>query len=589
MGFLRKRGAAIAITAVLLAVAMSAGCGQASSNTAPPVQTQTAADTQNTDTATDAPADNAQTQEAATDAPTVAPTPELSHQDITIYLWGDKPNQMDDVLAQFNATGGQELNMTLNIDWSSLDDYYTKIKLRLSAGEPVDACFDAQWITLMDFIAEGSYQDLSHYFLNDDYPGLKAAFSADYLNSNKLGTDGIYGIPFTQGFGTAPLIFIRGDLREKYGCPPVTDPDTYRQFLQAVADNDPSIVPYAASPNTYNTSKIYGNEHDLDNYNMNQAGVRSYIPVIPNLLDACVYVQDYQLKACAFINEPASAYADFPAQYQKQYLVIDNSLMARDFYEKGYLDKDFLQVSDPRGQFTAGKAASIYWDVSNYAQVVSALTAEVPDAKVEVYQPSEIYREGLQGKIAGAYAAWNFMCIPVTTSQEKTDRIMMFYNWMFSSWANHDLMELGIEGKNFVNVGTDEYKVPDGVDPSTNYNLPGYMLTWNPNFIKISADFPDDVVKYIKMQNDPATYYNDPYGAFTFQPDSVSTAAANPDIATLNAERVNIDYGMVANVQDAYAKWDEEFNSNKNVVEDMATIKAEFEKQFQAYLDSIKP
>ena len=165
---------------------------------------------------------------------------------------------------------------------------------------------------------------------------------------------------------------------------------------------------------------------------------------------------------------------------------------------------------------------------------------------------------------------------------------MLFYNWLFSSWKNHDLLELGIEGKNFVSVGEDEYRIPDGVDPANNYNLPGYQLTWNPHFIKISADFPADIIKYIKMQNDPNSYVESPLSGFVFQPDSVSTAAANPDIATFKAEIDNINYGMVSNVVDAYAKADAELAGNKNMVADLAAIKAEFNKQIETYLANKK-
>jgi putative aldouronate transport system substrate-binding protein len=517
---------------------------------------------------------------------------EFSFQDITIYLWGDKPNQMDEVLAEFNATGGQELNMSLNLNFSSMDDYWGLRSLRLAAGEPLDACFDAQWMTMMDFIAEGSYRDLSPFFHNPEYPGLMAAFNEEYMNNNRLGTDGAYGIPFSMGFGAdVPLVFIRGDLREKYGLPEITTPGLYRQFLQAVVENEPRMVPYAASPNTYNTSKIYSNENDLNSYAMWMAGVWDYIPVIPNLIDAYVHIEDGKLMNAALVLEPNSAFADFPAPYNdKRFMpgMWGNSVMARYFFEQGWLDQDFLSVTDPRGQFSAGAAASIYWDEANYAAVVANLMDAVPEAKIEIYQPSTIFRNSLKGMIPGSYEAWNFLCIPITTPDEKAARIMMFYDWMYSDPANHALFELGIEGKHWVPVGENQYRMPDGIDPASNYNLPGYQLTWNPNFIKISADFPKELVGYVEHRNNPEAYFDRPYTGFTFQPANVATAAANPDIATLNAARVNIDYGMVPNVIEAYTKLEADMLNNKNLMEDLATIKAEFVKQFDAFLKSIE-
>ena len=564
-----KKAISLILCAVLL-LALAAGCQSSSTPSG---------GTSPTPTPTNAP-DNG-TAAPETDEPAAA----LEPIDITFFLWGEKPNYMDEVLAEFHARTADTLNMNLSINWSPLDDFGNLINFKLAAGEPVDACFDAPWLNMSNFIAEGNYADLSGYFLNDKYPGLKAAFDENFLGNNTLGTGKTYGIPLTQAYGTAPIVFIRGDLRQKYGLPEITTPELYRQYLDAVVANEAQMIPYAASTSEYNTGKIFDNENALSGISMNAAGVYEYIYLAPEVY-AAVYIEDYQVKAAHMMNEPESLWSEFPAPYNKRN--IENALMAREFFDKGYLDKDFLAVSDSRAQFTSGKAASLYWDIANYTNIASALALSVPGATLEVYQPNPVYAQGLKGMVPGEYQCWNFVCIPITTPVEKIDRIMLFYDWMFQSMENHDLFELGIDGEHFISVGEDSYKMPEGVKPEDVYNFPGYQLTWNPGFIRVASDVAPDVAKYTMVGNDPATYYDPLLSGFSFLSDSVTGPLANPDMASFNSSRMNIEWGMVADVADAYAAMDAKTEANKNLMEDMALVKAEFIKQMQAYLDTRK-
>jgi len=505
--------------------------------------------------------------------------------EVTFYFWGDKPNQMDDVIAEFESRTADSLNMKMYMDWTPIADYPNRMKLKLSAGEEVDACFDAQWMNLNTFIADGIYTDLSPYFNNDEYPALKAAFDIGLMSNNTLGTGKNYGIPFTQSYGVAPLVYLRGDLREKYGIARIDSPELYREYLQAIVDNEPNMVPYACSPNVYWPDSVFTNElyrWDIDRLN---AGVWKVDSIITGVT-AEMYIKDYQIQSVVLSGEPESAYADFPEPYNKRDLT--RVEMANEFYNKGFLDPDVMTVTDPSGQFVAGKAASLYWDTANFVSLKNGLAASVPDGKIEVYQPNPIYREDLKGMQVGNYAAWNFMCIPVTTSKEKADRVMMFYDWMYSSAENHDLFEYGIEGRHFVAVGDDMFKTPDGVDMATNYAFPGYQFTWNANFVRLSADMPEDIRNYNKKGNDPETYYNPIFSGFTFQVGPVEMEASNPDFATFKAERDNINFGVVNDVAAAYEALDAKYAANQAMQEDIAAIKAEFIRQFQEHLDARK-
>jgi len=486
------------------------------------------------------------------------------------------------VISQFESRTKDTLNMTIHFDFTDLADYSQKIQLRLSAGEPVDACYDAQWMTLMTYIASNSYTDLTSYFNNPDYPGLQAAFDQNYLNNNMLGTGKIYAIPFTQTYGTASLIYIRGDLRQKWGCAPVKDLASYEAYLAACVQNDPNMIPYAAATNSANVGNISTDVHALDAKTAHEAGIWTSQQIIVGLY-ADLQIKDYQVQNCWLDEEPASVLAaSFPAPYNQRNLAAP--IMATQYYNNGWITKDFLSVTDAHGQFTSGAAASMWWDTSNYAAISQALMSSVPDAQLEVWCPNPAYSQGLKGLVPGQYQAWNFLAIPTTTPKDKVDRIMLFYNWLYSSKENHNMLELGVEGQDYTLNADGSYQVPAGVDPTTVYNLAGYQFTWNPHFINVNAGLPAEVNAAISNANDPATYYDPLLSGFTFQQDNVQTALANPDIATVNAEIQNINYGLAGDPAAAFAKIDEKVAANKNLQADLATIKAEYVKQVNAYL-----
>lgn len=508
---------------------------------------------------------------------------DLEPMDVNLFLWGDKPNQLDEVMTKFNEDTKETLNLNINFKWMPQGDYPNNIKLKLSAGQEVDMCFDAPWMNMNTFILQGNYQDLTPWFSNSEYPGLEKSFDEVYLSNNLMGENGdkVYGIPLTQSFGGAGMVFLRGDLREKYGVAPVTDQTTFEAYLQAIADNEPSMIPYVMkNDGSYGAASILDVQNPENAIGRVEAGLWD-TELAPGIT-ATLLIKDYTIVDTVISGEPNAAYAKFPAPYNQA----DHSsqLKVREWYEKGYIEKDVITRSDVEGTFTAGKAASFYWDAAQYNMVVSGLNQSVPGAKLEIWDPDPLSAQNFVGMKKGAYTAWNFICIPVTTPKDKTERIMMFFDWMFSSVENHDLIEWGIEGKHFLAVGEDEYAYPEGLDLTTNYNFPGYELTWNPTFIRYPQDYPENVLHVMKSANDTNAYYDPMLSGFRFNGDPVKNQLANPDFLTAKAKSDNLTLGIFPDVEGEYAALDAEMEKNKTLQEDIAAIKAEVLRQAEAYL-----
>src|SRR5699024_3686773 len=107
------------------------------------------------------------------------------------------------------------------------------------AKEPVDLTFDAYWQNLAKNKGDKVYADLSGYLENDDYPGLKKAFSPDLLDLVREADGSIYSLPLVQlhGGNQAQGFIVDGKLRKKYNLPEVTDEETYKQFLDTMYEH----------------------------------------------------------------------------------------------------------------------------------------------------------------------------------------------------------------------------------------------------------------------------------------------------------------------------------------------------------------
>lgn len=512
----------------------------------------------------------------------------LEPMDVTLFLWGDKPNQMDDILAEFKTRTKDELNMNFNINWAPQSDYPNNIKLKLSAGENVDMCFDAPWMNMNTFIMQGNYRDLTSYFHNDQYPGLKAAFNEEFMSNNLMGENGdkVYGIPLTQTFGGASFVYLRGDLREKYGLDPIKTQEDFEAYMAKVVENEKTMIPFVMKKdNAYGASGVINSEYQLkDLVAKSEAGMWD-VELAPGVT-ATLYIKDYKIVDCVLAGEPSSAKSVLPEPFNKTDL--KNAKDVRTWYEKGFIEKDVITREDAQGTFTSGKAASFCWDIAQYNATLSALEASIPEAKLEIFNYNPVYSEDLNGLNKGSYQAWNFISIPVTTSDEKTERIMKFFDWIFTSNENHDLFEWGIDGKNFNAVGEDQYSYPEGLDLTKNYNFPGFLLTWNPNFIRYPVGYPEEVLNTMKKANDPETYYDPLVSGLRFNGDPVKNELANPDFLTAKTRRENLAMGIFADVEAENAKIDADMEKNKTLQEDIAAIKAEVIKQAEGYLEKRK-
>ena len=138
-----------------------------------------------------------------TDAAT-EPAIQMEDTTINIRVMNEFRN-VDKVLEQYEEMTKDDPIMSkihLNFSYVAGGDYKDRLTMAMVGQEDYDLMFCGSWHGLSTFIKQGNFADLSEYFNNDAYPGLKAAFSEDFVEAmtsyirQEDGTykTGIYGL-----------------------------------------------------------------------------------------------------------------------------------------------------------------------------------------------------------------------------------------------------------------------------------------------------------------------------------------------------------------------------------------------------------
>lgn len=229
--------------------------------------------------------------------------------ELKIYLFGEAQN-MDKVLEKFYADSG--LDIKLNIVWNTGADHREKMPLLIGNEETCDLVFDAYWMNMSTMISQEMYADLSSYFNNDEYPGLKAAFSESYLAQVTDESGAIYAIPFTQAANDLQCIYYRADLAEKYGIT-VDSLENLEAYFKAVKENETDMVaPFGIG----GSRAMYYLESDI--LEKKQAGVFEFSgtgTAVGMEFEVAISEDGKTVLGAGTIGAPDEYYANFPAPY----------------------------------------------------------------------------------------------------------------------------------------------------------------------------------------------------------------------------------------------------------------------------------
>jgi len=481
---------------------------------------------------------------------------------LKVFFSGEVKN-MDKVVAEFEKRTKDTLNTKLDVTVIPSADYKEKLKLQMTAGEDMDLVFDASFLNLNTFAAQDAYTDLSTYFNNDKYPGLKKAFSTDYVAANKILGKSI-AIPITSSYTDIAGLMIRKDLREKYGLGPITNDEELVKYFEAIKANDPTITPISIG-GARGFYQLMGENYEDPLRTVKAGGFNVLLsPDYKTVTNVYTAGDSDEILAK---NAGTKDTTDLLIKQYTQFAALSK-----------YAEKDSISVASPDAYqlFVSGKAGAHDSEISGFTGMRDTLKKSVPTAELEFYAYNPLIRNMEKGAIVSEYKAWNFLAIPA--SSKKADSAMKFMDWIFQSQANHDLFELGIENEDWIAVGDDQFKLPDTA-PANQYSFPGFELTWNSNYTRTNSSVPAEVKKYLDYQANPDSFIYSELAGFTFDNSSLKTEIASTD-ALYQSIYKPLQHGIVANPAETLKK-----NNADSSKVGLNTIRAEVKKQVQAFLD----
>lgn len=492
-----------------------------------------------------------------------------SRDAIKVMLSGTEPIGWQAVLDKYNEIGP---GVELNVEWVSPGDMKDKLNLRLTAGEDYDLVFDAPFLKLRNFAADGIYEALEPYILeSDDYPSLKAAYDEDVWKANYY-YGHLYAIPNMRTYGNGiDCVYYRQDLADKYGIGEIDSYEKYQAFLDAILANEPSMIPLGVRAARGFYSLFSQDTVEFAKDHIVRLSAAGYCHILLN-------DEETEVVDIVYEGSAPEAYANFPEKYrdgQKFGQARINRLVE---WHK-YLEMDSLNQKDDGAIFKGGKAASIIDNLDSYEQMQSDLTNALPEAKLGTFIISDAVRNMEKEARVTSLQGNNFLAIPATS--KKIDKTLTFLNWLFENKDNHDLFELGIEGKDWNAVGDDQYSLPEAEDKaaaSLQYTFPGYVMTWNPHYVRFSDKLPDKILAYKKYDLDPEAYYPSPLAGFMFDTSKIQTEMTKVN-AIVAENATALEHGALADPVAVLQKANAEAEQNGRDV-----IREELKKQVNEFL-----
>lgn len=454
---------------------------------------------------------------------------------LKVLMTGDKPNDWDRVLEEFYARTKDTLNITFDWTWVPAADYKDKLNVKMTAGEEYDLVFDAPWMHLRTLAEDGIYADLSPYLNNDKYPGLKECFPEEIMQYNKY-SDVNCALPLYFAYGSMNIVMYRMDWAREFGVGQdgqITSIGELREYLQDVKDSKNGVTPIALKDNR-------GFYHLFEALTVEQQKNHIYQGSLGNDIFFAYKLNDDETEVLA------TALPGDAAQYWEPLGGVDfwKQKLENQREWNQFCETDSLNQKDPGAVFQVGKAGACIDTIDAVPKFNQLLKTNIPEAELGVFVHEDAARNMEKGVYSAAVTSQNCLCVPA--GSKNIDRTIEFLNWMFSSAENHDLFEYGIEGVHWQSVGENQYVIPEGVDPSTNYNPSGYNLSWNPKYYRFSENYTDYALPYAEFATKLENYQISNVTGFVFQSDSVKTEVTQC-AAILGEILVPTNHGILEN------------------------------------------
>jgi len=463
---------------------------------------------------------------------------------LKIMIPGDRPLDMDQVIAEAERRMKDTINVKLDIVFVPWADLSQKTQVTLASGENIDLIFDAPWLHINQMIADGFYEPL------DD---LLAQYGKNVLekrpqqmwDANKYNGK-IMAVPLGLVYGSGNSYVIRKDLREKLGIPPIKSNKELIDFAYKVKEQVPGIAPFmAAGTSGQQTYSIVSqrSQFDYDTHVRFTHALGSSLMLYYKNNDGKVYnlLED---------REPVMTWLT----------------EARQMYKDGLVYKDILTAKDFIQPFLSGKVAIV--TKGSFGTGLSfdeQFKSNVPGGDLETVT----FFDATKGANISNFKQWNFLAVPKVSKNK--ERAVMFMDWA-NEKENYDLLSYGIQGKHWEPVGDTEYKLLD----TKGYSGFGYVWVWNPIDERSDANRDKKFDEFDAILREADSFTRDILTGFEFDSSAVQNDFSQYN--TVEAKYYPALFNGVLDPEETLKKFEAEAGPS------LKRIQAELQKQIDAFL-----
>ncbi|HVX09131.1 ABC transporter substrate-binding protein [Humibacter sp.] len=464
---------------------------------------------------------------------------------------GTQPPGWHAVSDRLNSRLKKDLGVTLDIEFLSFSNYVQQTLLKFTGGAKFDTALEALWASLSQLEASHSIVNLAGKLTK--YPHLKATLPQRLLDSNTT-LDGLLpGVPQANSAARMQHFTIREDLAKSLGYSTIEDFSTLERYLYAVKKR--GVVPFGVS-NSQNTELVF-NLYNEEYWSNPNAAAYSFGASFSGTNFGFIFAND-----CVKTGR-----AD-PKPFWDDDSTIDTFRRMRRYYQDGILNADAINTDS--ATVTSRWASGAYggvWAMTDgtSSNALSTLRKKVPEAAFANVMP-------LKGGLHAfkPYQTFQADNIVVINANGDLDRALAIQDWL-SVQANHDLLEYGIEGKDWKQLSRNRYR------QLSEYTFPGYALCWRPSLEKRSEYMSATEESIFDWAQDFNNFTVSPFAKFIPNITPVKSAVAQMSSA-MTQYLIPLSYGLV--------DVDSQLDKLKSAADaaGLELLQAEMSKQADAYL-----
>ena len=468
------------------------------------------------------------------------------HETITMYVLGDRPEDMDEVLEKANDEYfGPNLNVDLDMEFLNWSDYQTKYPLLLSGGEKVDLIYTASWCFMNEEISAGAFKELDDEFLQTYMPYTYEELPSQAWDQISVGGK-IYAAPKGKvSFTNYSLLAARADLIEEYGLTEPTNWENFKTYLTELADLQGETGVTALNTNA-------NREQLLTMYEQSQ--------MVQNVTEGHDFIYH------ANNSEAAPSEDDIEYLYMSDVFENYAEEMAELAADGAWSSDAINDTTDPQSYFENGTSGAFVWNGT-----IFSAGKNLEDAGNGTYAAYDVTSDVKRS--TGSYAT---DATAITTKCENPERAALTLDYMKSDVDLNRLLLGGIEGKHW-KLESDGTR--STLDDADNYSWNSWAWALN------RQDEPDEST-LDQRQIDAETHncemeFIPEQTGFTFNPSSVQDKYSAVS-AVIDEYRQSFALGIYG---DATKEKVEEFRSQLKSagIED---VTKEFKSQYAAYMSA---